>query len=109
MILANSVLSRLLRRRSVLGRDRRETAERCDGDALDGVSDGIVGLMEKNVVVTQDMVDAFTEEMQEAYKKYGDDEEIVHIMIGGIMCETLKKLGFAEGVRIFNEAPKWYA
>lgn len=41
MILANSVLSRLLRRRSVLGRDRRETAERCDGDALDGVSDGV--------------------------------------------------------------------
>nr|DAV49148.1 MAG TPA: hypothetical protein [Caudoviricetes sp.] len=39
--LANSVLSWLLCRRSVLGRDRRETAERCDGDALDGVSDGV--------------------------------------------------------------------
>lgn len=34
----------MLRRRSVLGRDRRETAERCDGNALDGVSDGIGGL-----------------------------------------------------------------
>lgn len=64
--------------------------------------------MEKNVVVTQDIVDAFTEEMQEAYKKYGDDEEIVHSMMDGIMCETLEKLGFAEGVEIFNEAPKWY-
>ena len=65
--------------------------------------------MEKNVVVTQDMVDAFTEEMQEAYKKYGDDEEIVHSMMDGIMCETLDRLGFTEGVEIFNEAPKWYA
>ena len=61
--------------------------------------------MENNIVVTQDMVDTFTAEMQEAYKKYGDDEEIVH----SIMCETLEKLGFAKGVEIFNEAPKWYA
>lgn len=65
--------------------------------------------MEKNVVVTQDMVDAFKEEMQEAYQKYGDDKEIVHSMMDGIMCETLDRLGFTEGVEIFNEAPKWYA
>lgn len=65
--------------------------------------------MEKNVVVTQDMFDAFTAKMQEAYKKHGDDEEIVHSMMDGIMCETLEKLGFAKGVEIFNEAPKWYA
>lgn len=44
--LADSVLSWLLRRRSVLGRDGRETAERCDGDALDGVSDGVGGQYE---------------------------------------------------------------
>ena len=65
--------------------------------------------MENNIVVTQDMVDTFTAEMQEAYKKYGDDEEIVHSIMDGIMCETLEKLGFTEGVEIFNEAPKWYA
>ena len=65
--------------------------------------------MENNVVVTQDMVDVFTAEMQEAYRAYGDDEEIVHSMMDGIMCETLEKLGFTEGVEIFNEAPKWYA
>jgi hypothetical protein len=65
--------------------------------------------MENNIVVTQNMIDAFTTEMQGAYKKYGDDEEIVHSMMDGIMCETLEKLGFTEGVRIFNEAPKWYA
>ena len=65
--------------------------------------------MENNIVITQDMVDAFTAEMREAYQKYGDDEEIIHSMMDGIMCETLDKLGFTEGVEIFNEAPIWYA
>ncbi len=65
--------------------------------------------MENNIVVTQDMIDAFTTEMQKAYQKYGDDEEIAHSMMDGIMCEILKKLGFAKGVEIFNETPKWYA
>ena len=65
--------------------------------------------MENNIVVTQDMVDAFTAKMQEAYKKYGDDEEIVHSVMDGIMYETLDRLGFTEGVEIFDEAPKWYA
>lgn len=41
--------------------------------------------MENNIVVTQDMIDTFTTEMQEAYQKYGDDEEIVHSMMDGIM------------------------
>lgn len=54
--------------------------------------------MENNIVVTQDMIDTFTTEMQEAYQKYGDDEEIVHSMMDGIMCETLEKLGFTKGV-----------
>lgn len=65
--------------------------------------------MEKNVVVTQDMIATFTASMREAYQKYGDDEEIVHSMMDGIMCETLDRLGFTEGVELFNEAPKWYA
>ena len=65
--------------------------------------------MKNNIVVTQDMIDAFTAEMQEAYQRHGDDEEIVHSMMDGIMCETLEKLGFAKGIEIFNEAPKWYA
>ena len=65
--------------------------------------------MKNDIVVTQDMIDAFTAEMQEAYRKYCDDEEIVHSMMDGIMCETLEKLGFEKGVEIFNEAPKWYA
>lgn len=65
--------------------------------------------MENNIVITQDMIDSFTAAMREAYQKYRDDEKIVHSMMDGIMCETLDRLGFTEGVEIFNEAPKWYA
>ena len=42
---------------------------------MNDVSDGIGGLMENNIVVTQDMIDTFTTEMQEAYQKYGNDEK----------------------------------
>lgn len=50
-----------------------------------------------------------TAAMREAYRAYGDDEERVHGVMDGIMCETLDRLGFTEGVEIFNETPKWYA
>lgn len=65
--------------------------------------------MENNIVITQDMIAMFTAAMREAYQKYGDDEEIVHSTMDGIMCDTLDRLGFTEGVEIFNEASKWYA
>nr|DAJ64425.1 MAG TPA: hypothetical protein [Caudoviricetes sp.] len=65
--------------------------------------------MENNIVITQDMIDSFTASMREAYRVYGDDEERVHGVMDYIMCETLDRLGFTEGVEIFNEAPKWYA
>lgn len=65
--------------------------------------------MENNIVVTQDMIDSFTAAMREAYKAYGDYEERVHCVMDGIMCETLDRLGFTEGVEIFDKAPKWYA
>lgn len=62
--------------------------------------------MENSIVITQDMIATFTAAMREAYQKYGDDEEIVHGVMDGIMCDTLDRLGFTEGVEIFNEAPK---
>ena len=76
---------------------------------MDGVSDGIGGLIKNNIVVTQDMIDDFTAKMREATGVYGDDEERVHGVMDCIMCETLDRLGFTEGVEIFEEAPKWYA
>lgn len=55
------------------------------------------------------MIDSFTAAMQEAYRVYGDDEKLVHGVMDVIMCETLDRLGFTEGVEIFDKAPKWYA
>lgn len=52
---------------------------------MNDVSDGIGGLMENNIVVTQDMIDSFTAAMREAYRAYGDDEERVHGAMDGIM------------------------
>lgn len=65
--------------------------------------------MENDIVITRDMIDSFTAAMREAYRAYGDDEERVHGVMDGIMCETLDRLSFTEGVEIFNEALKWYA
>lgn len=41
-------------------------------------------------------------------EKEGDLEE-THMQMDALMCETLESIGYEEGVRIFKEAPKWYA
>ena len=54
----------------------------------------------------------FTKQMQEAFDVYyleKDDEEVVHIVMDGIMCNLLRQLGYGEGVDIFNKTPMWYA
>ena len=54
----------------------------------------------------------FATKMREAYEihwlKEGD-EEVVHIVMDGIMCNLLRMLGYGEGVDIFNSTPMWYA
>lgn len=37
------------------------------------------------------------------------DEEYCHMTMDDLMCETLRALGYGEGVDIFLETPKWYA
>lgn len=54
----------------------------------------------------------FTKQMQEAFDVYylqQDDEEEVHIVMDGIMCNLLRQLGYGDGVDIFNKTPMWYA
>lgn len=47
------------------------------------------------------------------YKRvYSDelkDEEHCHMTMDDLMCETLRDLGYGEGVDIFLKTPKWYA
>lgn len=38
-----------------------------------------------------------------------DDTEMCHIKMDELMCATLSRLGFYEGVKIFEDTKKWYA
>lgn len=54
----------------------------------------------------------FAAKMREAYETHWmkeEDEEVVHIVMDGIMCNLLRSLGYGEGVDIFNETPMWYS
>lgn len=54
----------------------------------------------------------FKQKMTDAYHDHyevNDDEEVVHYVMDGIMCELLRDLGYGEGIDIFNNTPKWYA
>ena len=51
----------------------------------------------------------FADRMREAARRNKDDEEIAHVQMDGLMCELLEKLGYGEAVKIFDDAPKWYA
>lgn len=51
----------------------------------------------------------FKEAMSNIRQKYGDDAEGCHKAMDILMCETLTKLGYGEGVEIFMNSKKWYA
>lgn len=54
----------------------------------------------------------FKQAMSDAYHKYYEieyDEELVHDVIDGVMCELLRSLGYGEGIDIFENTPKWYS
>ena len=40
---------------------------------------------------------------------FGIDEETRHIMADDLICEVLESLGYADGVNVFREMPKWYS
>ncbi len=39
----------------------------------------------------------------------GDRPESDHISANNLMCELLTKLGYGEGIEIFEEINKWYS
>lgn len=76
------------------------------------------------ISVEEDMLDDFEDEndpmspeefaiqMREAYETHwmkAGDEEAVHIVMDGIMCNILRQLGYGEGIDIFDSTPMWYA
>lgn len=38
-----------------------------------------------------------------------DDTEVCHVKMDDYICEVLRTLGYEEGVKIFEDTPKWYS
>lgn len=51
----------------------------------------------------------FLEEMKEIFKANERDTEQDHSAADSLMCEVLTQLGYGDGVRVFEEADKWYS
>ena len=51
----------------------------------------------------------FAIRMKKIYDNDDLDVEREHIEADALMCLVLRHLGYAEGVEIFVNAPKWYA
>lgn len=51
----------------------------------------------------------FERTMRDILLDYEDDEEVCHVKMIDLMCETLEKYGCYEGVKIFREASKHHS
>lgn len=49
----------------------------------------------------------FADKMKMIFEK--DDPEAAHVEADTLMCETLTKLGYLDGVKIFTQSQKWYS
>ena len=36
-------------------------------------------------------------------------KETAHIAMDEVMCDLLRELGYGDGVKLFEEMPKWYS
>ena len=53
----------------------------------------------------------FASKMKEIFSKesYPNDYEEQHREADKLMCETLRRLGYSEGVEVFEKAKKYYS
>ena len=51
----------------------------------------------------------FKKRMEMLSEKYEDDQEQVHICMDMLMCDTLRSLGYGDGIDIFNNTHMWYS
>lgn len=59
--------------------------------------------------IPQEIIDEFTNKMRAIYNDDSLYEESMHMDMDDVMREVLTKLGFGEGVEIFEDTEKWYA
>jgi len=64
-----------------------------------------------STLITDMMIQDFTYQMKHIEEKYWDqgDIEQAHLEMDRIMADWLKRMGFHEGIEIFEKQPKWYA
>lgn len=53
--------------------------------------------------------DEFRDKMIEIRERNYSEAEMTHIYMDKFMCETLKLLGYGEGVAVFEKQDKWYS
>lgn len=51
----------------------------------------------------------FAKEMESISDSNFEDVEARHILMDELLCKKLIELGYIEGVKIFEDAKKWYA
>ena len=51
----------------------------------------------------------FLEQMERLEDEVGESTETFHFEADKLLCETLERLGYGEGVAIFRNHPKWYS
>jgi hypothetical protein len=51
----------------------------------------------------------FKERMARIEAEHGNDPHKSHKLADDLTCELLTKLGYGEGVAVFEEMDKWYA
>jgi hypothetical protein len=51
----------------------------------------------------------FAKQMQQIYDDIGDDSEAAHREMDELMCRVLIRVGYREGVAIFDKQKKYYA
>lgn len=51
----------------------------------------------------------FADQMQELAINWQSDEEMFHRHADDLICKLLVSLGYEEGIKVFDETPKWYA
>jgi hypothetical protein len=51
----------------------------------------------------------FRQRMETAARDCADDSEAVHIALDAIMRDCLIKLGYSDGIAVFDRCRKWYS
>jgi hypothetical protein len=51
----------------------------------------------------------FARQMADVKKRLGGDGEAVHCRMDDLMCDTLRELGYGDGIDIFDDTDKWYS